>query len=162
MREFKTLGIVLGCCYLGSPIIVDDGSAPPVSDIVLYVPSAHPGCLAPHLWLEDWLSLYDHFGTGFTLLVAASTSSDGDLFAVAAAERAIPLKVVALRDARFPGSYGARFVLVRLDQHMAWRGDAVSDDVQGLLGEVTGHSPAPDRPGASSRRKDGLLQLSGH
>ena len=36
-----------------------------------FEPSAHPGCLAPHAWLADGSSLYDHFGLGFSLLVLA-------------------------------------------------------------------------------------------
>lgn len=69
VREFKTLGIVLGMRYANSPIIVADGSTPPPEHFMLYVPSAHPGCLAPHLWLADGSSLYDYFGPGFALLV---------------------------------------------------------------------------------------------
>ena len=68
VREFKTLGIVLGTRYENSPIIVPDGSEPPPDHFMLYMPSAHPGCLAPHLWLADGSSLYDHFGDGFTVL----------------------------------------------------------------------------------------------
>ena len=44
---------------------------------MLYVPSAHPGCLAPHLWLADGSSLYDHFGPGFTLLVTEGDERAG-------------------------------------------------------------------------------------
>lgn len=147
VREFKTLGLVLGYRYAGSPIIVDDGSAPPVSDSVLYVPSAHPGCLAPHLWLADGSSLYDHFGTGFTLLVTAGDATVGGTFVAAAAERSVPLKVVAPGDARLQGRYGARFALIRPDQHVAWRGDAIPEDLPGLLGHVTGYlSPASPQP----------------
>ena len=130
---------MLGTRYAGSPVIVDDGSAPPVSDPILYVPSAHPGCLAPHLWLEDGSSLYDHFGPGFTVLGTAGAASDAHAFAAAAAERGVPLTVVAPGDARLPRRYAARFALIRPDQHVAWRGDAVPDDVPGLLGRVTGH-----------------------
>ena len=54
VREFKTLGIVLGMRYEDSPIVVDDGSVPPQDHFMLYLPSAHPGCLAPHLWLCRW------------------------------------------------------------------------------------------------------------
>ena len=36
-------------------------------------PSAYPGCLAPHAWLADGSSLYDHFGVGLTLLVLGAT-----------------------------------------------------------------------------------------
>ena len=43
VREFKTLGVVLGMRY-ESPQIVSDGTPPPVENTVVYVPSAHPGC----------------------------------------------------------------------------------------------------------------------
>ena len=159
VREFKTLGLVLGYRYAGSPIIVDDGSAPPVSDSVLYVPSAHPGCLAPHLWLADGSSLYDHFGTGFTLLVTAGDASAGGAFVAAAAERSVPLKVVAPGDARLQGRYGARFALIRPDQHVAWRGDAIPEDLPGLLGHITGYSsPASPQPAVLDRRAVQSLQ----
>ena len=51
VREFHTLGVVLGSHYSGSPLTVPDGTAPPVPDTTRYEPSAHPGCLAPHAWL---------------------------------------------------------------------------------------------------------------
>ena len=80
VREFRTLGVILGMRYEDSPIVVDDGSAPPKDHFMLYLPSAHPGCLAPHLWLADGSSLYDHFGEGFTLLMADGNASDADAF----------------------------------------------------------------------------------
>jgi hypothetical protein len=81
VREFQTLGVVLGYRYVGSPIVVSDGSTPPPEHVSDYRPSACPGCLAPHAWLADGSSLYDHFGSGFTLLVvedgaASSTAVD--------------------------------------------------------------------------------------
>ena len=160
VREFKTLGIVLGCRYVDSPIIVDDGSVPPASDTVLYLPSAHPGCLAPHLWLADGSSLYDQFGTGFTLLVTDGKASGGGVLATAAHERGIPLTVVAPGDARLAQRYGARFALIRPDQHVAWRGDALPDDVRGLLDRVTGYHGAPERPAAPARHAADLMELS--
>ena len=69
-REFNTLGVTLGYRYEDSPIIVSDGSDPPPRHWRDYVPSAHPGCRAPHAWLADGSSLFDHFGWGFTLLAA--------------------------------------------------------------------------------------------
>ena len=50
-REFKALGVVLGYRYEGSPTIVPDGTTPPEEHFKNYVPSAHPGCVAPHAWL---------------------------------------------------------------------------------------------------------------
>ena len=144
VREFKTLGIVLGMRYERSPVIIDDGSEPPPAHFMLYVPSAHPGCLAPHLWLADGSSLYDHFGPGFTLLVTAGATSDTDLLAAAAADRKLPLRVLAPNDARLPDRYGARFALIRPDQHVAWRGDALPTDVAALLDHVTARAARDD------------------
>ena len=67
---------------------------------MLYVPSAHPGCLAPHLWLADGSSLYDHFGAGFTLLIADGDVDDGDALATAAKARRLPLTIIAPGDQR--------------------------------------------------------------
>jgi hypothetical protein len=140
VREFKTLGIVLGSHYQDSPIIVPDGTEPPPEHFMLYVPSAHPGCLAPHLWLADGSSLYDHFGPGFTMMVADGASSQASGFMGIAAARRIPFKVVAPQDARLKDRYGARFALIRPDQHVAWRGNALPANADALLARVTGQS----------------------
>jgi 2-polyprenyl-6-methoxyphenol hydroxylase-like FAD-dependent oxidoreductase len=146
LREFKTLGIVLGQRYENSPIVVSDGSKPPPDHFMHYVPSAHPGCLAPHLWLADGSSLYDHFGDGFTLLV-----TDGDAAAVidlveAAGKRQLPIKVLTLADRRLRQRYEARFALIRPDQHVGWRGDSMPVDCNELLAHVTGSRLATIAP----------------
>lgn len=138
LREFRTLGIVLGSRYEDSPIIVPDGSEPPVEHFMLYVPSAHPGCLAPHLWLADGSSLYDHFGLGFTLLATSGDGADAAPLTAAAARLGLPLKLLLPGDQRLPARYGARLALIRPDQHVAWRGDALPADCEALLAQVTG------------------------
>ena len=138
MREFKTLGIVLGMRYENSPIVVADGSEPPPDHFMLYVPSAHPGCLAPHLWLSDGSSLYDHFGEGFTLVITEGDPSATRRLVEAAAKHKTPLKTLALADARLRDRYGARFVLIRPDQHVAWRGNSFPADCDSLIACVTG------------------------
>jgi 2-polyprenyl-6-methoxyphenol hydroxylase-like FAD-dependent oxidoreductase len=137
LREFKTLGVVLGYRY-ESPIIIADDSAPPVDNAVLYVPCAYPGCLAPHLWLRDGTSLYDLFGSGLTLLVTEGNESDGAALLMAASARNIPLRVVAPQDMRLRRRYEARFALIRPDQHVAWRGDIIPANPDDLLARVTG------------------------
>jgi 2-polyprenyl-6-methoxyphenol hydroxylase-like FAD-dependent oxidoreductase len=125
-REFMTLGVVLGSRYTESPIIVSDGSTPLAEHSMTYEPSAYPGCLAPHAWLSDGSSLYDHFGRGYTLLALDDTVSTDDL--VQAARRAgVPLIVFALRDAGLRELYGAPLALIRPDQYVAWRGARVAD-----------------------------------
>jgi 2-polyprenyl-6-methoxyphenol hydroxylase-like FAD-dependent oxidoreductase len=140
LREFKTLGVVLGMRYEDSPIVVDDGSHPPTDHFMLYVPSAHPGCLAPHLWLSDGSSLYDHFGEGFTLLITRGASDAAGPFVAAAANRQVPLKVLALSDSRLCSRYEAAFALIRPDQHVAWRAQTMPRDPDHLLARVTGAS----------------------
>ncbi len=137
VREFKTLGIVLGMHYAGSAIVAPDGTNPPPEHFMLYTPSAHPGCLAPHLWLRDGSSLYDHFGPGFTLLVADGDVGEASPLVEAARARDLPLHVIAPADTRLKGRYEARLALIRPDQHVAWRGDSLPPDADALLARVT-------------------------
>ncbi len=141
MREFYTLGVVLGYRYEGSSVIVDDGSRPPERDFVNYRPSAHPGCLAPHAWLHDGSSLYDHFGKGFTLLATAGADG-GELDAARAAAQAagVPLTVIAPSEAVLADLYQAPYTLIRPDQHVAWRGTAMPRDAAALFARIAGHA----------------------
>ena len=122
-REFATLGTVLGLRYQ-SPLIVEEDGLEPEHDSQVYQPSARPGCLAPHAWLPDGRSLYDTFGRDFTLLVAR----DADPAEVAkaeddATELGIPLKIVRPEGVDVARLYEATLVLIRPDQHVAWRGN---------------------------------------
>ncbi len=139
LREFRTLGAVLGYCYDDSPVIVKDGSAVPPANSMIYRPSAHPGCLAPHLWLEDGRSLYDHFGAGFTLLLTSDEKSGTNNAENAAHSLGIPLTVVRISNLRVKSRYNANFALIRPDQHVAWRGDALPEDFIRVLEQVTGN-----------------------
>src|SRR5262249_16267051 len=90
-EEFASIGIQLGARYDGSPIIIPDGTVAPPDDPFTYVPSATPGGRAPHAWLSDRSSLFDHFGSGFTLLLLPRRKDDGDGFAAAARHARIQL-----------------------------------------------------------------------
>lgn len=136
-REFSTLGLVLGARYDGSPILVPDGTEPPPEHIADYLPTACPGGRAPHLWLPDGSSLFDHFGQGFTLLATQEVEGTDRLLGVAA-QVGIPLKLLALEDARLRDLYEARFALIRPDQHVAWRGNRIPDAAGALLRHVVG------------------------
>ena len=75
----------------------------------------------PHLWLPDGTSLYDRMGTELSLL-RLRDDSDADPLIEAAAARRVPLTVVELRGEALEERYGAALILVRPDQHVAWRG----------------------------------------
>lgn len=155
VRELRSLGVVKGYRYSGSPIVVTDGSAAPVQQSMAYEPSAHPGCIAPHLWLADGSSLYDHFGTGFTLLVTEDGHEDAvDAFGAAAEQIRMPLKIVRPGDKRLRARYEAPLALIRPDQHVAWRGLQVLESSADLLDAVRGAVPHP----AAERSQDRQLQ----
>ncbi len=138
LREFATLGVVLGYRYDDSPVVVPDGSAAPAADFINYVPTSRPGALAPHAWLHDGSSLYDHFGAGYTLLAQANASPDElDLAAQQAKAAGVPLTLLQPTVPAIASLYPTRYTLIRPDQHVAWRGDAWPGAP--LLARVTGH-----------------------
>jgi 2-polyprenyl-6-methoxyphenol hydroxylase-like FAD-dependent oxidoreductase len=137
-REFSSLGVVLGCRYQDSPIIVPDGSSPPPDDFETYQPSACPGCLAPHHWLTDGSSLYDHFGPGFTLITTPDDADAASELVAAAADRGIPFEIFRHDDPVIAALYQSRYTLIRPDQFVAWRGDIIPGDPGRLLDRVRG------------------------
>jgi hypothetical protein len=138
-QEFKSLGVVLGSHYSGTPIVVGDGTEPPSADVMNYTPSAHPGCLAPHLWLDDSTSLYDRFDTGFTVLVTdASAEASGRRLLETIKTANMRVALLMLDNARLRELYGRSLVLIRPDQHVAWRGDTLPADLSGIIDRVGG------------------------
>jgi len=138
--EFNSLGVVLGYRYEKSPIIIGDGSAFPPQHPSVYTPSACPGCRAPHAWMEDGSSLYDHFGDEFTLLLGCQV--DSQLVALAksqAIEAGVVLKVLKLDCPEIDTLYAADFTLIRPDQHVAWRGNVWPEQAVQVLLQIAGY-----------------------
>jgi 2-polyprenyl-6-methoxyphenol hydroxylase-like FAD-dependent oxidoreductase len=127
-HEYTAAGIQLGTRYDASPLVVSDGTIAPPDDPDHYTPSATPGGRLPHLWLDAGHSILDELGWGFTLICMGDAPSEqADKFLDCAAERQIPLKMVRLAEREPYQLYERRFVLVRPDQHVCWRGDECSD-----------------------------------
>ena len=137
-----TLGVQLGARYDGSPLIDAGDDTPPADAFTTYTPSAVPGGRAPHLWLDDFhgphSSLHDRFGTGFTVLELGTPGASAPLTA-AARRRGLPLDVVTLDDPAARELYERDLVVVRPDQHIAWRGARPPANPDALLDRVTGH-----------------------
>ncbi|MHA6630487.1 FAD-dependent monooxygenase [Pseudonocardia sichuanensis] len=147
--EFDSLGLVLGYDYAGSPLVLPDGGPVPAPDVVAYTPSAHPGARLPHAWLADGRSVYDVLGADFTLLVLHPQADTTDLVDTAAVA-SIPLTVVNLPPTLRP-RYGAGLVLVRPDQHVAWRGTRIDNPAR-LLATVIGAAVVGAGPGHKEHR----------
>jgi hypothetical protein len=105
-----------------------------------YTPSTQPGKRPPSLFLDDGQAIFDLFGLGFTLLRFADL--DVDPLADAAAERAMPLKIVDIRDDHARTLYERDLVLIRPDHHVAWRGNTVPDRPGAILDRIRGAAPA--------------------
>jgi 2-polyprenyl-6-methoxyphenol hydroxylase-like FAD-dependent oxidoreductase len=127
--EFYTLGLVLGYSYAGSPVI--QPGDPPGGDVSSYTPGTEPGARLPHHWLPDGSSLYDHLGPGFTLVGPAGHPGAAEL-----AARARRLRIPLTLTAPPPGyPWAAEFLLVRPDQHIAWRAaDPAALDIETAAG----------------------------
>jgi 2-polyprenyl-6-methoxyphenol hydroxylase-like FAD-dependent oxidoreductase len=115
-------GLNFGYSYATSPIIAYDDEKHPAYTMGDFTPSTVPGCRAPHLWLSDGRSLYDALGSGFTLIRFDPSALVSGLVNVAAQKR-VPLTVLDLDAADAMTPYRHKLVLVRPDQHVAWRGD---------------------------------------
>ena len=143
-EHFDMLGLQLGYAYEEGALIPDGEPAPVVENRVReFVPSGRPGARFPHAWWErdgrrgstlDLLAF-----DGFTLV----TSKPSDVWATAVAAIAdLPVRCVALEReglvdlARWQtdagiGPDGA--LLVRPDQHVAWRVTAAPADAGAAL-----------------------------
>jgi 2-polyprenyl-6-methoxyphenol hydroxylase-like FAD-dependent oxidoreductase len=136
VQQFCCAGLNFGYFYAGSPIIVADGEEPPPYTMGSFTESSVPGCRAPQLALQDGTSLFDALGPGYTLL----RFGDSPVAALEeeAARRGMPFKTLDLRGVARPPAYRHALAIVRCDQHVAWRGDAVPQDVAGLIDVLRG------------------------
>jgi 2-polyprenyl-6-methoxyphenol hydroxylase-like FAD-dependent oxidoreductase len=135
--ENECFGLEFGYCYADSPIVSPEPATPVPSDPLRYEVTARPGARLPSVFLADGTALYDRLGPWFTLV---SFGADARAFAQAAEGLGVPLTVLALDEPGLAPIYGARLLLVRPDQHVAWRGDAAPElgDAQDILAMAVG------------------------
>jgi len=139
--EFVIPGVHLGTRYEASPLVRTEEGAPPPDSANLYLPSARAGHRAPHIWLADGRSLYDRFGQGFTLLCTNASGGYFDQEAVQRAARAfVQLAVVRIDEPEVARAYDAAYVLIRPDQHVAWRGNALDGEFEAAARRTAGHA----------------------
>lgn len=144
--------------------VVPDGSAPPARSPMgdAYRPTTRPGHLLAHAWLEHEgrrLSTHDLAGTGigFALLTGPEGTPWCEAAAQVAEKFSIPITTARIGEggeyADVGGGWaavreitGAGAVLVRPDNHVAWRsmgaGDSPADDLGRVVARILDHPGA--------------------
>lgn len=143
VRQYCCGGLNFGSFYDRSPIVAYDGETQPAYTIDTFTPSTVPGCRTPHVWLDDGRSLYDAMGADYTLL-RFDRSMDVEPLVAAARVRGVPMTVLDVVAQDAVGLYREKLVLSRPDQHVAWRGDALPDDVSALVDLIRGAATTLD------------------
>jgi 2-polyprenyl-6-methoxyphenol hydroxylase-like FAD-dependent oxidoreductase len=129
--RFESAGVEFDERYDASPAIWYepdqlDTEKPWQSD--LYEDDPRPGHRAPDGYVDPWGdTLYDRIGSDFGLLVLGRDRTTAAAFAAEAEARLLPLAVIHLADPAVRELYAADNVLIRPDQHVAWRGAQVPE-----------------------------------
>lgn len=133
--ENEADGIEWGYSYVSPTIAVEPGPVP-AQTWDAYRPTTRPGSRPPSVYLEDGRALFDLFGVGFTLLRFADV--DVDDFVDAARSRGVPLEIVDIDDEHARRLYERDLVLIRPDQHVAWRGNTLPERPVALIDQIRG------------------------
>ena len=105
----------------------------------LYVPGGSPGHRAPNGNVDPFGgTLYDRLRSHIALVVFGEDVSGLSAFEYAAEERGIDIEIVLLPDIEARELYGASYVLVRPDHHVAWRGNGAPVDAGAVLDHIYG------------------------
>ncbi|KAF9890429.1 hypothetical protein FE257_005834 [Aspergillus nanangensis] len=150
-------GIEMGYRYSHSAIVLlatdDNPQDEPPCEEHEYTPSTWPGARAPHVFLQDQqTSIYDLFGTGseFTLVDFTDRGSYIAAFQPVFQRCGVPVKMVSLPgEKHLRGIWGRDAVLVRPDDHVAWRSalSAPTDDLEQVVRVAVGHQQVPKSGG---------------
>jgi 2,4-dichlorophenol 6-monooxygenase len=135
------LGLQLGFSYEQGALVPDGSARPAVANAVReFVPSGRPGARLPHAWVRPGVSTLDLVPHDRFLLIAGREGSAW-LDAAAGLARA-PLATLAIGsdvsdgDGRWTAQLGIDAegaLLVRPDQHVAWRSPRASADPRAAL-----------------------------
>jgi hypothetical protein len=137
--QSRNSGVHYDYRYAGSPIVCADDEQPPAWVWERITPSTRPGSRLPAVRLSDGSWLYDQLGPGFTLVDTSGTDA-GERLLKEAESAGMPIKLLASTDEALRKVIQHNLVLVRPDQHVAWRGSAVPADVRSIVDRVRGAS----------------------
>lgn len=128
VRQYCCSGLNFGYFYQHSPIIKYDDEPAPAYEMNVFVSSTVPGCRLPHFYLADGTSLYDVLGPEYTLLSFKQDFNTAEIEDITQ-QLHFPLKIIQLdiKEQHTDLGYKTDFVLVRPDQHVAWRSDQLPE-----------------------------------
>ena len=141
VQQYCAAGLNFGYFYDDSPIIAHEPEPPPAYTMSTFTASTLPGCRLPHLYLESGHSLYDLLGPEFTLL-RLDPDLDVTVLTAAATHRCCPLHILDVTIPPDNSEYTHPLILVRPDQHVAWRGHNCPIDGLSLIDQIRGCTPA--------------------
>jgi FAD binding domain len=143
-HQVEDLGAQFGSRYAHSPVICAERGEAPGWDWRRITPTTWPGGRVPAVRLTGGAQLFDRFGPGFTL-VDLSGRGTGARLVQDATRRGIPMTYLPLDDAAVRACWERELVLVRPDQHAAWRADSPAGDWAAVLDRVTGQEATRTR-----------------
>jgi hypothetical protein len=150
--HFDMLGLQLGYVYADGALVRDREPPAPIEDPSRFEPTAEVGSRLPHGWLDDGRSTLDLVRADRMTLL---TSGAHDRWADAIASVTVPLEQIRLGDDVETGADwrarcrldGDGALLVRPDQHIAWRAATLPADptisLRDALTSVLGAGASP-------------------
>jgi 2,4-dichlorophenol 6-monooxygenase len=143
-EHFDMFGLQLGFAYEGGAVVPDGSAAREAANLVRnYLPTTRPGARTPHAWVErdgERTSILDLLPYDRFMLIAGN---DGDAWVRAAREFDICTLVAGRDFADREGAWAAvselgptGAILVRPDQHVAWRARELAGDPAASLAAV--------------------------
>jgi 2-polyprenyl-6-methoxyphenol hydroxylase-like FAD-dependent oxidoreductase len=139
VAQFAPEGLNFGYYYDASPIISYDGAAPPAYTMSDVTPSTVPGCRMPHFTV-DGTPILDLLGPDYTL-IRFDPTVDLTTFVSAVETANLPLVVVDAPAQPDADVFAHALLIVRYDQHVAWRGDTPPHDHDALIDRLRGVGP---------------------
>lgn len=122
--ENECRGIEYGYSYASSSLVAEE-AVDANNSFIDYHPTTAPGARLPSTFLADGTAIYDLLSEWFTVL--AFGDADPSMLVAAAKAANMPLAVVRITERRLAQIYQAGLVLVRPDQHVAWRGNQITN-----------------------------------
>ncbi|MGY3204817.1 FAD-dependent monooxygenase [Streptomyces sp. TE5632] len=135
--ENEYRGIELGYRYHDSPVVCSDDEPEPPYTPRAYTPTTWLGGRPPSLLLKDGRPIYDLFAPSFTLVDFAGDGR-GEALLEAAATQGLPVGHTVVTDALARRAWERDLVLLRPDQHVAWRGNDAPSDPAAVIRRVRG------------------------